>query len=441
MKSFQQTRRLARPRRLPAAKPTHGEANRAALQDVLGYPVQAKLKLGTPDDAHEREADTMADRVMAMPEGKVQRKCAACAQGDDKKIEANKAEAAPMEEEAVQRKENGTSPKVGDAGSASLGAHQGGGRALPPGERAFFESRMSSDFGPVRIHADDHAAKLSDRLAARAFTAGSDVYFAKGEYRPGTAQGRHLLAHELTHVMQQKGQGNHQEADYIRRKLELRPPGKGEASAFDRAQELVDRLNTVSPAIQYELKGQSLVYTVKDATQLTHFDNKMKDFIDRSALVPMRLINHQGLVGGGPLFADSFVSAYVDLDDLMADDLYSFQSDLLHFLTERFQVKDYDKKIGTNMDNKFDQAHRAGKAAEAEQLQALFNDPSIAFVYEETKANSTWVNAFKSKKESYWVFQTVKRSDKAIAGGQMWVQRKDGKRVSIDDFRKERGTA
>ena len=125
------------PRRLPAAKPTHGEANRAALQDVLGYPVQAKLKLGTPDDAHEREADTMADRVMAMPEGKVQRKCGACAQEDDKKMEADKAEPAPKkEEEAVQRKENGTSPTVGDAGSASLGAHQGGGLALPPGEQS-----------------------------------------------------------------------------------------------------------------------------------------------------------------------------------------------------------------------------------------------------------------------------------------------------------------
>ena len=153
----------------------------------------------------------------------------------------------------------------------------------------------------------------------------------------------------------------------------------------------------------------------------------------------MRLINAQGRVAGLPLFADSFQSAYVDLDDLLADDPYSFQSDLLHFLTERFVVKDYDKKIGTTMDGKFNEGHRAGKDAEAAQLRALFKDPSIAYVYEETKADQTWVNAFRSKAHGYWVFQVVKHSDQAIAGGQMWVQRQNGTRATIDEFRKERG--
>lgn len=224
----------------------------------------------------------------------------------------------------------------------------------------------------------------------------------------------------------------------VQRKLELRPPGKGEASAFDRAQELVDRLNTISPAIQYELKGQDLQYTVKDEAALTYFDKSMKGFIDQPGVVPMRLITSKGYVAGGPLFADSFMSAYVDLDDLLADDIYSFQSDLLHFLTERFHVKDYDRKIGTDMDGQFPAAHRAGKDAEAAQLQSLFNDPSIAFNYEESKPNNTWVNAFKSADHGYRVFQVVRHSDREIAGGEMWVQKKDGTRVSMDDFRKER---
>ena len=75
----------------------------------------------------------------------------------------------------------------------------------------------------------------------------------------------------------------------------------------------------------------------------------------------MRLITGKGYVGGGPLFADSFINAYVELDDLLADDIYSFQSDLLHFLTERFQVKDYAHLVGTNFSAQFSKAHQAGE--------------------------------------------------------------------------------
>ena len=437
MKTFQQLRRQSRARRMVAIKPAHGEANRAALQDALGYAVQAKLKVGAPDDAHEREADSVAERVMAMPQATVQRKCEHCEQEDEQKKDAEQSEPEKQDEE-VQRKETGGEATLAPAGAAAIATSRGGGQPLPANERAFFEPRLGANLGPVRIHADEQAAPLSANLAARAFTAGSDVYFASGEYRPGSRQGRHLLAHELTHVVQQRDPGKR--AD-IQRKLELRPPGKGEASAFGRAQELIDRLNTISPAIQYELKGRSLLYTLKDAAKLTHFDKKMKDFIDRDPLVPMRLITAKGYVGGGPLVADSFIAAYVDLDDLMADDLYSFQSDLLHFLTERFQVKGYDRKIGTALGGQFDKAHKAGKDAEAAFLQALFNDPSIVFLYEETKPNKTWVNAFKSKDHGYRVYQVVKNIGREVTGGEMWVQKKDGTRVSMDAFRKERAAA
>jgi hypothetical protein len=314
----------------------------------------------------------------------------------------------------------------------------GAGHPLPASERFYFETRLGADLGAVRVHADGEADRLAAALSARALTVGTDVYFGQGQYQPGSPAGRHLLGHELAHVLQQRAQESPSE---IRCKLELRPPGKGEQSAFDRAQELIDRLNTISPAIQYTLTGGVISYTVKDEAALTHFDRKMKAFIDRDALVPMRLITHRGLVGGQPLMADSFISAYVDLDDLMKDDIYSFQSDLMHFLTERFQVKNYDKRIGTDFSALFPKAHKAGKDAEAALLQDIFKDPSIHFLYEETKANGTWVNAFKSKDHGYRVFQVVKHSEKSIAGGEMWVQKKDGTRVSMDDFRKERAAA
>ncbi len=437
MKTFQLPRRTGRSRRNPVNKASHAESHQTAVQEALGYPVQTKLKLGAPNDAHEREADAIADRVMAMPDAAVQRKTAEAEPEEEQKHQKEEKKE-PDQDEEVKRKALPGEATTSTTTARAIGASQGGGQPLATNERAFFEPRLNANLKQVRVHTDNTAAQLASEFSARAFTVGSDVYFGADEYRPGSREGRHLLGHELAHVLQQSGRSGPTE---VQRKLELRPPGKGEYSAFGRAQELIDRLNTISPAIQYELKGNTLTYKVKDAKALTYFDRQMKDFIDRAALVPMRLITHEGLVGGSTLVADSFVSAYVDLDDLMKDDIYSFQSDLLHFITERFQVKNYDKKIGTNIGPQFPAAHRAGKEAEAGLLRDIFKDPSIVFVYEETKPNGTWVNAFKSKDHGYWVFQVVRRLEKAVAGGEMWVRKKDGTKVSMDDFRKERAAA
>jgi hypothetical protein len=437
MKTFQHIRRQQRARRLAVIRPNRIEVNRTSLREALDSPIQTKLRIGATDDHLEREADSVADRVLAMPEGPVQRKAA-----ENELVEEDKQrEQRPGksdEEEEVQRKV--ASDPVAPTTANNPGHDSGprSGHPLPASERAYFEPRLGADLGEVRVHADSEADRLAAGLSARAFTVGSNVYFGQGQYQPGSHAGRHLLGHELAHVLQQTGKETPSE---VRCKLELRPPGKGEHSAFDRAQELIDRLNTISPAIQYTLTDRVISYTIKDETALTHFDRTMKEFIDRDALVPMRLITHRGLVDGQTLVADSFISAYVDLDDMMKDDLYSFQSDLMHFLTERFQVKNYDKKIGTDFSALFPKAHKAGKDAEAALLQDIFKDPSIHFLYEETKANGTWVNAFKSKDYGYRVFQVVKHTEKSIAGGEMWVQKKDGTRVSMDDFRKERAAA
>ena len=84
-----------------------------------------------------------------------------------------------------------------------ISALKGGGASLPAHEREFFEQRMGQDFSRVRIHTDSAATRTANALNARAYTLGSDIVFNKGEYRPGTHIGRKLLAHELTHVVQQ----------------------------------------------------------------------------------------------------------------------------------------------------------------------------------------------------------------------------------------------
>jgi len=80
---------------------------------------------------------------------------------------------------------------------------RGGGQPLDYGVQAQVGSALAADFSGVRVHADAHANGLSSSLKARAFTVGQDVYFGHGEYDPGSSRGRHLLAHELTHVVQQ----------------------------------------------------------------------------------------------------------------------------------------------------------------------------------------------------------------------------------------------
>jgi Domain of unknown function (DUF4157) len=78
-----------------------------------------------------------------------------------------------------------------------------GGRPLEPAARSFFEARLGADFSDVRIHADSTAAHSADSLNAHAYAVGRHVVFGAGEYRPDSAQGRRLLAHELAHVVQQ----------------------------------------------------------------------------------------------------------------------------------------------------------------------------------------------------------------------------------------------
>jgi flagellar biosynthesis GTPase FlhF len=86
-----------------------------------------------------------------------------------------------------------------------LAADRGGGNPLPEETRAFMEPRFGADFGGVRVHTGSEAAQMSSELSAQAFTHGQDIYLGAGRYDPGTTAGKRLLAHELTHVVQQTG--------------------------------------------------------------------------------------------------------------------------------------------------------------------------------------------------------------------------------------------
>lgn len=103
------------------------------------------------------------------------------------------------------RKLPGRVPYMDASAEAGVRSLNGSGEPLPLRTRAFFERRFNRDFGDVRIHRDGRAARLAGVVNARAFTIGNDVAFGAGEFAPDTRAGRHLIAHELTHVVQQSG--------------------------------------------------------------------------------------------------------------------------------------------------------------------------------------------------------------------------------------------
>jgi hypothetical protein len=113
------------------------------------------------------------------------------------------------EEEKLQTKRSAPSsssaPEVGPRTAARIGSLRGGGAPMSPAARGYFEPRFGRDLSAVRLHTGAAAAAAAGEVGARAFTVGSDVAFGAGEYRPDSSEGRKLLAHELVHTAQQRG--------------------------------------------------------------------------------------------------------------------------------------------------------------------------------------------------------------------------------------------
>lgn len=110
------------------------------------------------------------------------------------------------EEELLQPKTSGGAKPTIEPGIAqNINSLKGSGQPLPASERAFFEPRFGIDFSKVRVHSNSRAATSANSINARAFTLGRDLVFAAGQYAPGTSSSRRLMAHELTHVIQQQG--------------------------------------------------------------------------------------------------------------------------------------------------------------------------------------------------------------------------------------------
>jgi len=163
-------------------------------QPPPGVPIQRKCAACAAAGKHKKVRPKRIQRTISrLGSAHVSRKCAACA----------KEEVRPKREKG---KEGGEAP---DGFDAKLSANRGGGSPLQNGVRQNMETAFGTDFSGVRIHTGNESAGMNRQIGARAFTHGNDIYFNRGEYRPETPNGQFLLAHELTHTVQQGG-GDHQ---------------------------------------------------------------------------------------------------------------------------------------------------------------------------------------------------------------------------------------
>jgi hypothetical protein len=204
-----------------------------AVQRLIRSPfIQARLQVSTPEDQSEQQADRVADSVMRMsqtdedlivaPKSKsrvpvavredgeeegqsVQRVCNEC---EEETVHRANVE---DEEEAVQRDTKtgakGHNSEINHSATSNIGALNDRGSPLSEATRSFFEPRFGVDFSQVRVHTDSNAAETAESINAKAFTVGRHIAFSSGQYAPQSQEGQHLLAHELTHVVQQSFSG------------------------------------------------------------------------------------------------------------------------------------------------------------------------------------------------------------------------------------------
>jgi hypothetical protein len=218
--------------------------NQAVQRLLKSGSIQAKLKISKPNDKYEKEADRVADKVMSMLEQEgalinghsslAQRK-SECPEKEGIQTKPLAVQITPLvqrqvgheekkepiqtkllqqqvneeeeeeEEEPIQAKQATNQTTRGNSNiESNVNSLKGGGQPLPESTRSFFEPRFGVDFSQVRMHSDSKAAEAAKAINATAFTKGKDIVFGAGHYSPKTTTGKKLLAHELTHVVQQQ---------------------------------------------------------------------------------------------------------------------------------------------------------------------------------------------------------------------------------------------
>lgn len=177
--------------------------------------IKPKLKVNIPGDIYEQEADRVADQVLRQ----------------------ESPQEAQTQYVAIQAKAVSGDRDISDDLANRINRSKDSGSPLAAATRSFLEPRMQHDLSQVRIHTGTEAARMNQQLGARAFTHRQDIYFGKNQYKPHSAAGKRLLAHELTHTIQQ------QTSPIAKQQIIQR-------SAFETAREQNQTANPINVAVQ-----------------------------------------------------------------------------------------------------------------------------------------------------------------------------------------------
>ena len=160
-------------------------------EEGLQLLVQARLSVSSPNDPFEHEAESMADEFVKSIHGRT--------------VSAPSSSAGSIARSVPDSGlvEGGGGLATTDDTASAIMSARAGGQALSGDVRARFEGFFGADLGGVKIHNDGTSDKLCRSINAEAFTTGNDVFFSSRNFKPGSSSGDHLLAHELTHVVQQ----------------------------------------------------------------------------------------------------------------------------------------------------------------------------------------------------------------------------------------------
>jgi hypothetical protein len=191
--------------------------NRYVQRLLNSMAVQAKLTVNAPNDIYEQEADSIADTVTMALATQAQRQEEEEEEEEEEPVQAKSFLQRQVEEEEeeeeeelqakaadyVQRTTANAVPEISSEMESEINAARGGGQPLAEETRQPMEQAFGTDFSGVRVHTDESADTLNQSLQAEAFTRGQDIFFKSGAYNPESTKGQKLLAHELTHTIQQ----------------------------------------------------------------------------------------------------------------------------------------------------------------------------------------------------------------------------------------------
>jgi len=289
--------------------------------------IQPRLKVNAAGDVYDQEAERIADQVLRQEDSEEE-------ETRNVEIQATRADSARDINEDLENR---------------LDRSKGFGSPLSSTIRTIFEHRMQQDFSQVRVHIDNEAAQMNRELGAQAFTHGRDIYFSPGQYNPASIEGKRLLAHELTHVVQQRTDTRHSEASgsglsqapaCIQRKLVL----TGDTANVARVVAVMNAGIDIRYKAQTKASGEVEIvesgYEGPPTREQQFFTERLRPLVNEAGTTTVSVVS-----GGAPIVG-SYASSQIDIADIEALGIgqpgWDARAALLHELVEQ-----REKQLGT----------------------------------------------------------------------------------------------